>query len=944
MATVATAAIDFVARSQRFTSEVQRVTRAQKKLQKDVSDTKKELDGFNKAAQNVTVGLKALVGISVGYAGFKAIQKFTQTFREASEEARKFETAMTQAFTLLDATVPEMDNLTSAVEQLSFAIPRSASDLGFGLYQAISSGAVEASEALLVLNASAALAAAGLLDTRAAVTAVTGVINAYGSSMHSAVDVTDTLFTTVRLGVTTVPELASALGFVVTTAAQAGLAFDEVGAAIAALTKAGINTRQAVQGLNSLLLSAIDPNEAALATEYWNLSSLRAEGFTGWLQRIREETQGNVEELNRLTGGLLKFRTALVLTGAGAENYANILGDMDEKAGATNTALGQVNETVEAQEQLIKNRLNEAWRGFVQWLQRAGIAAGSAALSISDAIRGTRALSAETQATIREISSIPLQLSLDEVNQEIERALGLYREYNLSIKFLEGIQRTNREASQSGIYTTGFGVSGSSAGLTDELIQQNAIYAAIVAKLEALQKIRKSILETGPTPPSSRIDEDALRAFETALRRVRAEITKLNDETEGVNAVERLRRNLLDAARAAGLLDESVSATLAELAKAEENVLQHRALEDYYDALDEILEQTVQLDAEARGFSGLDSIIDEFLRAGAAAGISAKEMDSAVAGYIDAKNRIEDATAREDFLEEYNRALDSVTDKIKALKVEAAGLDSTQLLVNDLREAAEAANVSASSIEGVIQELEELVVVTDNAETYSKALESVTNKIKTLQAETSGLDATQVLVDDLRKAAEAAGVSSSEIEGVISELERLQAAANRIDLLSSAVGQLANTAARAFADIVTGTRSLQDAFQNLLRTAIQLVARIAILRALGDFGLASAGIPVASFATGGYAGVGGAIVGERGPEYVDFAKPGRVYTTRELREALGGGSPGVASSSGGVTFQINGVRDSFDVRRAIREHIPELAVAVARYASRNNTLARNLLG
>ena len=43
------------------------------------------------------------------------------------------------------------------------------------------------------------------------------------------------------------------------------------------------------------------------------------------------------------------------------------------------------------------------------------------------------------------------------------------------------------------------------------------------------------------------------------------------------------------------------------------------------------------------------------------------------------------------------------------------------------------------------------------------------------------------------------------------------------------------------------------------------------------------------FANGGYASPGMAIVGERGPELVDFQRPAMVYTNSELRNAMGGG-------------------------------------------------------
>jgi hypothetical protein len=46
---------------------------------------------------------------------------------------------------------------------------------------------------------------------------------------------------------------------------------------------------------------------------------------------------------------------------------------------------------------------------------------------------------------------------------------------------------------------------------------------------------------------------------------------------------------------------------------------------------------------------------------------------------------------------------------------------------------------------------------------------------------------------------------------------------------------------------------------------------------------------IRGFADGGYASPGMAIVGERGPELVNFSRPAMVYTNSELRSAMGGG-------------------------------------------------------
>ncbi|MCY3677697.1 MAG: hypothetical protein OXH66_08855 [Gemmatimonadetes bacterium] len=131
------------------------------------------------------------------------------------------------------------------------------------------------------------------------------------------------------------------------------------------------------------------------------------------------------------------------------------------------------------------------------------------------------------------------------------------------------------------------------------------------------------------------------------------------------------------------------------------------------------------------------------------------------------------------------------------------------------------------------------------------------------------------------------------------------------------VGQVAT---RLFADVVSGARNATDALRDLGRAFASIVAEEAargLVRALAS----SAGIP--SFQSGGIARPGLALVGEAGPELVDFRRTARVYDASRTAGLLAGGS--------GVTIEqlnITGVRDAYDVRRIVFESLPEIADAV----------------
>lgn len=69
------------------------------------------------------------------------------------------------------------------------------------------------------------------------------------------------------------------------------------------------------------------------------------------------------------------------------------------------------------------------------------------------------------------------------------------------------------------------------------------------------------------------------------------------------------------------------------------------------------------------------------------------------------------------------------------------------------------------------------------------------------------------------------------------------------------------------------------------------------------------GIKLPAFAAGGYYPGGMALVGEEGPEIINFAQPGQVYTASQSRELMsGGGNAAVVEELRGVRRELDGLR------------------------------------
>ena len=109
-------------------------------------------------------------------------------------------------------------------------------------YDIVSAGFSSVADSAEVLEVSSRLAVGGVTSVAEAADLLTTSLNALGLDASDTNKVADQLFTTVRLGKTTMTELSASLGQVLPFARSAGLGLEGVGAAMATLTASGINT------------------------------------------------------------------------------------------------------------------------------------------------------------------------------------------------------------------------------------------------------------------------------------------------------------------------------------------------------------------------------------------------------------------------------------------------------------------------------------------------------------------------------------------------------------------------------------------------------------------------------------------------------------------------------------------------------------------------------
>ncbi len=330
---------------------------AKDKAAKAIGKITSKIAGLAKAGLAAAASI-ASAGLAIGALAGVAV------FGLAIRAASKFENRMTEISTLLTGdVVPAMDHFKIAIKDMSKELPQTADELGAGLYDVLSAGITDTAEAMDVLRISAKAGIAGLSDTKVAADAVTTVLNAYNLSASLASDVSDLMFTTIRLGKTTFEQLAPKIGFVVATASAAGVAFGELSAAIATLTAGGIKTEQTVTSLNQAILSFVKPTEGmqdalkAIGIES-GTAAIKQLGFKGALDAVIGTTDGSIESITELFESVEALKAVLGLTGVSSERFTQSLAEMGIAGGATEIAFTKMSATFSNQFKLLRNIIN----------------------------------------------------------------------------------------------------------------------------------------------------------------------------------------------------------------------------------------------------------------------------------------------------------------------------------------------------------------------------------------------------------------------------------------------------------------------------------------------------------------------------------------------------------------------------------------------------------
>lgn len=306
-------------------------------------DFKKSFTGAN-LGKGIVQGLGLAGGLGIANIAANTVSGLKDAFVGTVDAAANFERGMLNVQSITQGTEAELATMGQTVLDLSGEFGQSAETMTQALYD-ISSSGFQGADALEVLRAASKSATAGLATTSEAASGITAVLNAYGMSAEEASDVSDVLFQTVNRGVVSFPQLSAEIGKTTALAAPLGVSLEEVGAAIAVMTRAGIDAENATTQLNAIMSSMLKPSKEAsdLAAKLginWSAAGLKANGLVGTLNEMLVATDGNQEAMATLLGDARAIRGAFSLAARGGAEFTDELKVMNEAAGETDKAFG----------------------------------------------------------------------------------------------------------------------------------------------------------------------------------------------------------------------------------------------------------------------------------------------------------------------------------------------------------------------------------------------------------------------------------------------------------------------------------------------------------------------------------------------------------------------------------------------------------------------------
>ena len=320
------------------------ITGDSSKLNNALSSASSKLQAFGSKMQSVGRSMSTKLTLPIVAAG-----------AAATKLALDFDKSMTQIESLVGIAADKVSEMGETAKKMATDTGRSANEAAEALFFITSAG-LRGADATDTLSASLKAAAVGLGETKTIADLATSAMNAYGVENLNATSATDILVASVREGKLEASELAGAMGGVIPIASNMGVEFNEVGAALAAMSRTGTNAANGATQLTAILASIKAPTvqsaEAmlALGTSQEEIAqSLEQKGLMPTLLDLSNRLKQTGMDAKAIFPNLRALKGVLDLTGKGAADNEKIFDALNNTLGATDEAFEKTSQSASFQ-------------------------------------------------------------------------------------------------------------------------------------------------------------------------------------------------------------------------------------------------------------------------------------------------------------------------------------------------------------------------------------------------------------------------------------------------------------------------------------------------------------------------------------------------------------------------------------------------------------------
>jgi TP901 family phage tail tape measure protein len=327
---------------------------------RDLKAARRELDALEDKANGLSESLgrsmrsfqragDALVGVGVRLTSSVTVPLIGAAGASVAAAA-SFQESMSRITGLVGIAADEVKGMEASVLALSGETAKSPQELAQALFVVTSAG-LRGKAAMDALSFAAKAGAAGLGATNDIARAVAGAMNAYGAETLSAARATDIIVATARAGNFATDQFAGALGRVLPFANQAQASLEDVGGAVALLTRTNGNAAESITQVQALLRAFVVPTEQAkLILDEAGISAahlrdvMGRRGLVEALRTLDRAVGGNREVLGRLLSSTEAASAAFQILNADANTLESTFGVVTDSVGMTDEAFGVVTD------------------------------------------------------------------------------------------------------------------------------------------------------------------------------------------------------------------------------------------------------------------------------------------------------------------------------------------------------------------------------------------------------------------------------------------------------------------------------------------------------------------------------------------------------------------------------------------------------------------------